>query len=322
MLALFLCAALAASGAILQVDRPRHSFGEIPPGAPVKATFQVTNAGDGVLHILRVLPSCECTTASVDKPFLTAGDSATLTMVFDPVKDKGHLERSIRVITDAAGTRTADLLYDADVVFPVMATEEAVFFPGTLPHDVLTREVGVRSTVAGDLDLALASPAPPFLRVAITGGKRDARVAITLDGALLPRQGASNGKLVFTTGIPELPQLPLEYFAYPGHAVEAQPEGLAFDPARAGRAQSYTVELVEARNRPFRVSLAQVPAPFRARLLTAGSAPRHRLKVSLGAGVKTGRHEGVLVLKVDDPDQETVDIKVTADFTPNPAGTP
>lgn len=300
---------------VLGVDRMRHDFGEVPPGTPVRTTFWVSNDGDGVLEILRVLPACDCTTVAVDRRFLKARERAAVAVTFDPIKDKGHVERSLLVVSNAPQAAKVELVIEAEVVFGVMANAEAVFFPGTLRHDLTTREVKVKSHGGKDLKLALVAPPPPFLQVALSGQGTQAVIQVTMDGSKLPASGGANGLLRFATGIPEQPELPLEYYWHVGHAVEAQPEGLAFDPQLTGSAQTLEVTLVATRERPFRIlGLKSVTAPFQAKVLSSGSAVRHQLQVSLGAGVGAGTHRGAVVLKIEDPDQDEVEIPVTADL--------
>ncbi|GEM_PF-4581861 len=312
---ILLLPALLAAGPALRVDRLRHGFGDVPRTPPVSTTFIIGNGGTSDLRILRVVPACDCTTAEVDASVVPPGGSAFLRVTFDPVKDKGLVERSLFLVTNDPVQPRVELVFDATVQAPVLADEEAVFFNDTLLHDRPVRKVRVRSFGSADLHLSLRNEPPPCLQVAVTGSGREAWITVTADGAKFPREGGLKGGLLFTTGVPESPELTLEYFGYPGHAVEARPEGLSFDPALTGKPQAYEVELVEVRERPFRVKgIVQVPPPFKAELLTAGSAARHVLRVSIGAGVPAGSHAGTIVLAVDDPDQETVEIPVRAEL--------
>jgi len=306
-------ALLAASAPALTVDRTHHAFGELHPIQAVRTTFQVGNSGDGVLEIRSVHASCGCTTGRVDRPYLRPGETTTVELVFDPRTQKGRSEGVLVLTTNDPKRPRVELSFEAEVVQPVAASEEAIFFPDTLPHDRTTREVRVHATVDRDLKLTLHSTPPPFLAVAITEGKREALLRVTLDGSRLPREGGVQGRLVFATGVPERPEIALEYYGFAGHAIQAQPEGLAFDPEGTGKPQSFIVKLSEIRNRPFRVKgIRTVPPPFQARLLSSGSAPQHELAVSLGASVPRGSYEGRVILEVEDPDQGEVEIPVAA----------
>lgn len=312
-LIVLLLAPLLHAGPALRVDRPRHAFGEVPPGTPVSTVFVLSNAGDAPVRILKVLPSCECTKAALDARELKPGARALLQVTFEPTKERGPVERSVLLVTDDPATPRLEVAYDADVVLPVMASEEAVFFPDTLRHDRPVRQVTVRATGGRSLRLALRDAPPPFLDVTLAGAGNPAQVRLTLDGARLPREGGVHGVLAFDTGVPEAPEVDLEYFGYAGQAVEARPAGLAFDPGRRGQPQAFTVDLVEVRGRPFRIRrLHPVPPPFRARLLTRGARSRHRLKVSLDPSPRPRACAATVLLDVEDPDQETVAIKVGA----------
>lgn len=60
-----------------------YDFGRIDP-KPVEKDFELGNTGDSTLRVSRVSTSCSCTTAEVSKEEIPAGNSAILTVNFDP----------------------------------------------------------------------------------------------------------------------------------------------------------------------------------------------------------------------------------------------
>jgi len=76
---------VVSDGAKVVFDRALHDFGAIPQyGGTVEATFSVKNMGTETLTIGQITTSCSCTSAEVSSSSIEVGDTATLTVVFDP----------------------------------------------------------------------------------------------------------------------------------------------------------------------------------------------------------------------------------------------
>jgi rhodanese-related sulfurtransferase len=78
-------AATEVIGPKITFDRVLHDFGVIPQfGGTVETTFTITNEGAKNLEIGTITTSCSCTSATISDSSIEPGDSATLTVVFDP----------------------------------------------------------------------------------------------------------------------------------------------------------------------------------------------------------------------------------------------
>lgn len=86
------------------VETKEYDFGKIKKaGGVVKTDFFIKNNGTGELAIGDITTSCGCTTAEINKKQLEAGESAVLTVIFDPnfhEEPKGRFSRSIFVPTN------------------------------------------------------------------------------------------------------------------------------------------------------------------------------------------------------------------------------
>ncbi|MDA1334877.1 MAG: DUF1573 domain-containing protein [bacterium] len=74
-----------SDGAHISFDRTIHDFGVIPQyGGIVETIFNINNNGNKVLEIGELTTSCSCTSAKISNSSIEPGDSALLTVVFDP----------------------------------------------------------------------------------------------------------------------------------------------------------------------------------------------------------------------------------------------
>jgi len=100
LLLVVIVAVLAACGGspALAVLPATYDFGEVAADAPVTATLQVSNTGQGKLTIDSITTSCGCTTAKVDEAKLTPGSVTNLTITFDPQAHPGLYGPLLRMV--------------------------------------------------------------------------------------------------------------------------------------------------------------------------------------------------------------------------------
>ena len=104
-----------------ELSETEFDFGEIPNTGPVSQTFQVRNMGQGPLTITGVSTSCGCTTAQVDRDRLGPGETANLTVTYDPQAHDGQTGRFMRVVyirSDDPETPEASLTIRVTVTAP------------------------------------------------------------------------------------------------------------------------------------------------------------------------------------------------------------
>ncbi|MGD1994288.1 MAG: DUF1573 domain-containing protein [Anaerolineae bacterium] len=82
----------------IELSQTEFDFGAVPNIGPARHTFQVRNVGQGTLEITGVSTSCGCTTAEVDEDRLAPGETATLTVTYDPQAHDGQTGRFMRVV--------------------------------------------------------------------------------------------------------------------------------------------------------------------------------------------------------------------------------
>lgn len=80
-------------------------FGAIKQSGPiVKRSFEVINNGTEDVEIDKVVTSCSCTTAKINRNILRAGESAIVSVAFDPnyhFESYDQIMRTITIFSDA-----------------------------------------------------------------------------------------------------------------------------------------------------------------------------------------------------------------------------
>ncbi len=102
-----------------------YDFGQIGPD-PVTTTFAISNQGSGLLQIESVTTSCGCTTAEINHQTIGPGESANLTVNFDPQAHVGAVGQFVRYIYLRTNDPTAsevEVEIRADVIDNPIAEE-------------------------------------------------------------------------------------------------------------------------------------------------------------------------------------------------------
>ncbi|OIO33217.1 MAG: hypothetical protein COZ49_01955 [Candidatus Yonathbacteria bacterium CG_4_10_14_3_um_filter_47_65] len=110
---------IPADGPRISFDRTFHDFGLVPQyGGIVTETFTIQNDGTDILNIGDIMTSCSCTSASVSSKSIAAGESAKLTVRFDPNFHKEPLDvfkRTIFIPTNVTTTPEAEVVIQVDI---------------------------------------------------------------------------------------------------------------------------------------------------------------------------------------------------------------
>jgi len=108
----------------LVIEATEHQFGEVTPGTPLEFSFEIKNAGDADLQILKVKPSCGCTSSAFDST-VTPGHSGHITLMIKNTKVyKGTMAKSARVDTNDPENPTLTLILRAEFPKPDLTPAE------------------------------------------------------------------------------------------------------------------------------------------------------------------------------------------------------
>ncbi|MDE6267406.1 MAG: DUF1573 domain-containing protein [Muribaculaceae bacterium] len=103
---LTVAASMSASGSIRWLAT-EHDFGAFDENdGKVSCMFRFVNTGDEDVAIVNVRATCGCTTSSYSRGAITPGDTATVTVVFNPVGRAGKFEKNVYVDCTTEPRRT------------------------------------------------------------------------------------------------------------------------------------------------------------------------------------------------------------------------
>ncbi|MCB9326406.1 MAG: DUF1573 domain-containing protein [Lewinellaceae bacterium] len=108
------------SGPRIFFDRILYDFGDVPQSAGViSTTFEIMNIGNEKLEIGALSTSCGCTTAEISGKSIDPGNSATLTVSFDPdfhSEPSDKLTRTVFIPTNDINQPEAEVKITVDIL--------------------------------------------------------------------------------------------------------------------------------------------------------------------------------------------------------------
>lgn len=97
-----------------------QDWGEVKPDeSPLKAKIKMKNAGDELLKIYNVKPTCGCTTAPLDKDELKPGEIAELDVTLNFNSSMTKVSKSIIVKTNDPDAASKVIRLKAEVLVPI-----------------------------------------------------------------------------------------------------------------------------------------------------------------------------------------------------------
>jgi hypothetical protein len=312
---LLACAAatLMAQAPVISFDKTHHDFGRITPERKVAVKYHVTNTGNAYLSITQVRPSCGCTYTMLGKWSLAPGEATDIEAQFDPKGLKGGVRKSIEVICNDPKTPAVNLTLEAEVVQEIMPSVESVYFNQVPKSAVLRSSVKYASGNGEPVKLVDAkAPGAPFLTFSSRQEGKDLVLEVAFDGRKVPAgqfRGVEQATVRFTN--PRMSQLPLNVQWDLKPAITASPVELVFQDA-PGKELRQKLTLKQTEGKPFRITAAKPSIPG---MRVEGLGQRtgvQELTVVLPATLKAGRHNELLALSTDDPDQPELTLRVVA----------
>ena len=221
----------------IKFDTPEYDFGRVQAGGDVIHDFFFTNTGTGPLEILRVKPSCGCTTAGEHTRIVQPGETGKIPIKLS-TKSGGNMNKTITVNTNVPGKdATVRLVIKGSAWKPVEVTPQSAAF-GRITADKSNAQQERKLTIVSNVDATLnpslvGSDSALFkaeLKTLEEGKKYELVVG------LVPPLSAGNntGRITIKTGIPEPATLEIPAYAFVTAPVDVTPSQLTIMPGRTG----------------------------------------------------------------------------------------
>ncbi len=152
----------------IEVAEYTYDFGYLPQGATVSHIYRVKNVGKGMLNIVKITPSCGCTTIPLKSAFLQPGEEADLRVDFETRKFTGGINKRIKILS----TDPQQGLVELFIRGRVGETPKSISLSGPALRfdsiDIVQREVKIKNTSFDPIHLSILPIADSFIHTALT----------------------------------------------------------------------------------------------------------------------------------------------------------
>ena len=309
-----LCLAQAPTPRIA-FDKTHIDLGVVSHDEKVVGSYKVTNRGSAPLHIKEIIPSCGCSYSVVGKMNLSAGESTQIEVHFDPAGMIGSVHKSLTVISDDPVDSSVILTFEASVVREIMPSTMALFFDD-IPRSgqPTTKTIRLQSGNGQKIVVTDArAPGAPYLSCTQHSDGNDVVLNISIDGSKIPlksHRGVDNLTIRTTSKMDEVLHFHIQWNMQ-GNIV-VTPDRITWVD-EAGKELRATITLTHPGGNSFRILDAKSSTSLITILgIDKSSGAEHKFEVVMSSKAKAGGYSELLTLKLDDPQQETLEIPVIA----------
>jgi len=101
--------------ATIEFGEKAFDFGFMPKGTSAMHTYEIRNTGTDTLRILRVKPSCGCTSAPLSSSDIGPNDNSQMDVFFDSKRFQGKITKKISILSNDPKDPFVDVSFTAMV---------------------------------------------------------------------------------------------------------------------------------------------------------------------------------------------------------------
>lgn len=298
---LVLFAASVQAAPKLRVPDPLHEFATVAEGEAIEHDFSISNAGDSVLEIRKIVPSCGCTAAVIASEKLEPGQSTALKVRFDTNGFRGYKIKTVRLYTNDPDKNSTVFTLQGTVQPPLAIDPPRVNFGVLHKGDTASQQVVIKATKGG-IRIEDVRPRSELIKVQTQESPAGTVVTVELDPAL--PLGVFRSRIAVKTNSDGAAVTNIPVFARVEGDLQPEPRALSFGLVQGPIEPpvSKVVEVVNHSKKPISLLSATSDHPnVSVTLDTREAGKRYALTVGL-SGNNTGALRAKIKITTDHED--------------------
>lgn len=309
-------AVVLAPGEVPQIDFETRTFsiGRVMSGKVVRHDFWFKNVGTGPLEILRVKPSCNCTTTGDYDRIVQPGQRGKISIKIDTKNLGGEVIKSVTVTTNMLTDSRIVLNIGGEVWRPIEATPAKAAFgrinKDALESQPLTRKLILVNNMDSPARLTNVRSGNPSFSATVKVLEVGKKFELIVSGHLPVKTGMNYTTIEIDTSLPEMPVLRIVASMYVTAAVIVSPDKLSLlqdrprDMRRSFFITNHTTTQME-------ISDIQVSNPMlKATITTNRPGFAFRLLLKIPAEYKVPQGGDTITMKTSHPYAPTLTIPI------------
>ena len=304
----------------LVCDEPVFDFGERDSTAAFKHTFSLKNAGDAAITIDRVITTCGCTAATLDKKTLAPGESVPLEIDVRLAGFRGNFQRHTYVVYGGDEPQQTRLTIRGTIVQRIRLTPERL--------NLALASADSPTTASAVIESLEESAKFRITKLDSQSKYLDVRVDTSEDGmkhtlhiATVPPipKGAYPTVIQLSTDNPDYPSVNIPVSLRVVGRVQVVPEEVVlYDRGTGGRAESMRfLNIMPGSVQEFTIKGVEVPLPSIETEIIARPGSRYLVKL-MNMPVDPELEGKEVVLLTDIPDMERFSVPIRIKEYPTP----
>ncbi len=303
----------------MRIATPHYDFGVVGPESNLEHTFEILNAGDFTLQILRAEPTYGCTPVGEMPLDIEPQKTGRLTFTLDAAALHGTFEKQIVIRTSDPNNATAVLTLRGELRRPIEVSPPSAGF-GRVLHDEY-RERIITITHAGDTPVSIsmdpADPSAPFVfHLVETIKGREHKLYVNTRPPY--ETGPIRATATLRTNLPAQPIIEIPAYGVVPSRIEISPPTIAIR-ALSGEANGATSGITQALQvhnhgaEPVRVVEARCSdAGVKTSVFEVNPGRRYRVLVELPANYRAPQSGAWVMLTTDDEQMPVIEVPIGA----------
>ncbi len=290
----------------LELIDPTYNFGTVLNGKPVSHSFKLRNTGHAKLIIGQVLPSCGCTAAKPTRTELAPGESSEILVTLSTTALSGHSEHTVTIATNDPAHLMATLTMVGDVRLQVTATPSDIDFGKVTHGQTVSREVTLTALKQAGFEVGKIGNSNPNIKVERQPSAAGQAVVLKVMLADTMPVGTFVDTLNIATN-----RIPVQVSIYGSvaGALSVDPPQVSFGIVPHRGSAERIVRITNSGKRPVKLlGMASSNSSVGASIEPLTPGKEYKVTVLLRKNTRDGQVRGQLVIKTDDPEQQSVTI--------------
>jgi hypothetical protein len=294
-------------GPRISVPETTWDFGTVSQFSVLEHAFLIRNAGDAVLTIKQVIPSCQCQAAMPKKNQLAPGEETSIETQINTQGLRGVVTKTVTVVSDDPTTPSVIITVKGEVL-PPLSVKPAQIELGAVSKVQGSGKGEIVLTIARGMDVQLrdVKTSSPLIVVEPRGGLEqaaDGTRSLRFLVSLAP--GASVGLLretvSFVTDQSTVPPAVVPITASVEGEVLVAPKTFNLGKVPQGEVATKEILVTKAGLADLEILGVDVnpPQPFEAEVIPEEAGRRYRIRVSTKADAPPGYQKGTLTIRTN-----------------------
>ncbi len=306
------CAEKAAAPGI-KFKEKIYDFGAVGSGDKVMHNYAFTNAGQEILIIKEVRPSCGCIAALVSSNEIAPGGTGVVKVTFHTEKYTGRQTRTVSVYSNDPGQPEVDLTIQGNIEAEFALEPESVQFGDIEKGTSITKAIKLIQLGKEELILNKAEAISGYFSTRIFPLIDEKQKGFKIEIVLNPNVavGQFNEVITLHTNLPKHLKLDVPVWGNVLGRIKVKPQMVSLGAFKKGTSsKTYKIEVTSTDSRKFNISKVVSDMPFLSAKLVKNKDNEFEIILEIDKNAPAAKLQAMVTIFTDEISQPEIKIPV------------